>query len=162
MTIHDFEFIKPITRGGFARVYLARKKKTGDMYAIKVMSKAEMIKKVSMLCLSASYDSRIIHYLYQLLQNQVNRVKLEQSILSSIHNPFLVKLYYSFHTRKNLYLVNMNYSAALRNKSIKVKVLQVMEFVRGGDLFSLLESMGALSEEVAKGKCSYLCDLLPT
>ena len=32
-------------------------------------------------------------------------MKLEQSILSSIHNPFLVKLYYSFHTRKNLYLV---------------------------------------------------------
>ncbi len=27
---------------------------------------------------------------------------------------------------------------------------QVMEFVRGGDLFSLLESMGALSENVAK------------
>jgi serine/threonine protein kinase len=46
LTINDFEFIKPITRGGFARVYLAKKKKTGDMYAIKVMSKAEMIKKV--------------------------------------------------------------------------------------------------------------------
>jgi serine/threonine protein kinase len=27
---------------------------------------------------------------------------------------------------------------------------QVMEFIRGGDLFSLLENMGALSEEVAK------------
>jgi serine/threonine protein kinase len=107
LTINDFEFIKPITRGGFARVYLARKKKTGDMYAIKVMSKAEMIKK-----------------------NQVDRVKLEQSILSSIHNPFLVKLYYSFHTQKNLYLV--------------------MEFIPGGDLFSLLETLGPLAESVAK------------
>jgi len=61
----------------------------------------------------------------------VDRVKLEQSILSSIHNPFLVKLYYSFHTQKNLYLV--------------------MEFIPGGDLFSLLETLGPLAESVAKG-----------
>jgi serine/threonine protein kinase len=54
LTINDFEFIKPITRGGFARVYLAKKKKTGDMYAIKVMSKAEMIKKVPQLLVGST------------------------------------------------------------------------------------------------------------
>lgn len=36
MSIDDFEVIKPISRGAFGRVYLARKKATGDPYAIKV------------------------------------------------------------------------------------------------------------------------------
>lgn len=38
MSIDDFEVIKPISRGAFGRVYLARKKATGDPYAIKVGS----------------------------------------------------------------------------------------------------------------------------
>ena len=38
MSIDDFEVIKPISRGAFGRVYLARKKATGDPYAIKVTS----------------------------------------------------------------------------------------------------------------------------
>jgi hypothetical protein len=35
-TIADFIFLKRISGGAFARVFLARKKKTGDIYAIKV------------------------------------------------------------------------------------------------------------------------------
>ena len=34
--IEDFEIIKPISRGAFGRVFLARKKATGDTFAIKV------------------------------------------------------------------------------------------------------------------------------
>ena len=33
--IEDFEVLKPISRGAFGRVYLARKRSTGDLYAIK-------------------------------------------------------------------------------------------------------------------------------
>ena len=36
MSIDDFEILKPISRGAFGRVYLARKRATGDLYAIKV------------------------------------------------------------------------------------------------------------------------------
>jgi hypothetical protein len=36
MSIDDFEIIKPISRGAFGRVYLARKKATQDLFAIKV------------------------------------------------------------------------------------------------------------------------------
>ena len=36
MSISDFEILKPISRGAFGRVYLARKAATGDLYAIKV------------------------------------------------------------------------------------------------------------------------------
>jgi serine/threonine protein kinase len=36
MSIDEFEIIKPISRGAFGRVYLARKLATGDLFAIKV------------------------------------------------------------------------------------------------------------------------------
>lgn len=34
--IEDFEIIKPISRGAFGRVFLARKRITNDLFAIKV------------------------------------------------------------------------------------------------------------------------------
>ena len=37
-SIEDFEIIKPISRGAFGRVFLARKRATGDLFAIKVKS----------------------------------------------------------------------------------------------------------------------------
>lgn len=37
-TIEDFEIIKPISRGAFGRVFLARKRATGDLFAIKVQT----------------------------------------------------------------------------------------------------------------------------
>lgn len=36
-SIEDFEIIKPISRGAFGRVFLAKKRVTGDLFAIKVM-----------------------------------------------------------------------------------------------------------------------------
>lgn len=36
-SIEDFEIIKPISRGAFGRVFLARKRATGDLFAIKVV-----------------------------------------------------------------------------------------------------------------------------
>lgn len=37
-SIEDFEIIKPISRGAFGRVFLARKRATGDLFAIKVLN----------------------------------------------------------------------------------------------------------------------------
>lgn len=37
-SIDDFEIIKPISRGAFGRVFLAKKRTTGDLFAIKVNS----------------------------------------------------------------------------------------------------------------------------
>lgn len=36
-SIEDFEIIKPISRGAFGRVFLAKKRVTGDFFAIKVI-----------------------------------------------------------------------------------------------------------------------------
>ena len=36
ITIEDFYILKPISRGAFGRVFLAKKRSTGDLFAIKV------------------------------------------------------------------------------------------------------------------------------
>ncbi|CAA3008724.1 probable serine threonine kinase IRE [Olea europaea subsp. europaea] len=106
-SIEDFEIIKPISRGAFGRVFLARKRSTGDLFAIKVLKKADMICK-----------------------NAVESILAERDILISVRNPFVVRFFYSFTCRENLYLV--------------------MEYLNGGDLFSLLRNLGCLEEDVAR------------
>jgi len=41
-SIKDFEIIKPISRGAFGSVYLAKKVATGDYFAIKALKKSDM------------------------------------------------------------------------------------------------------------------------
>ncbi|XP_042067564.1 probable serine/threonine protein kinase IRE isoform X1 [Salvia splendens] len=106
-SIEDFEIIKPISRGAFGRVFLARKRATGDLFAIKVLKKADMIRK-----------------------NAVESILAERDILISVRNPFVVRFFYSFTCRENLYLV--------------------MEYLNGGDLFSLLRNLGCLEEDIAR------------
>lgn len=106
-SIEDFEIIKPISRGAFGRVFLARKRATGDLFAIKVLKKADMICK-----------------------NAVESILAERNILISVRNPFVVRFFYSFTCRENLYLV--------------------MEYLNGGDLFSLLRNLGCLDEDMAR------------
>ncbi|KAJ1636515.1 kinase-like domain-containing protein, partial [Pavlovales sp. CCMP2436] len=106
--------IKPISRGAYGRVFLAMKRKTGDLYAVKVLSKADTLRK-----------------------NQLANVTAEQAILASANNPFVVKLYYSFASKRYLYLV--------------------MDFVNGGDLYSLLQSLGRLDEATARAYVAELC-----
>uniref|UniRef100_A0A804N4J4 non-specific serine/threonine protein kinase n=1 Tax=Zea mays TaxID=4577 RepID=A0A804N4J4_MAIZE len=113
-SIEDFEIIKPISRGAFGRVFLAKKRVTGDLFAIKVLRKADMIRK-----------------------NAVESILAERDILISARNPFVVRFFYSFTCRENLYLV--------------------MEYLNGGDLYSLLRNLGCLDEDMAR---TYIAELL--
>ncbi|KAI9209256.1 serine/threonine protein kinase 15, partial [Polychytrium aggregatum] len=81
-SINDFEIIKPISRGAFGKVYLARKMVTKDLYAIKILKKDDMIRK-----------------------NMVSQVLAERKVLALSRNPFVVKLYYAFQSKEYLYLV---------------------------------------------------------
>ena len=47
-SIRDFNFMKRISAGAYARVFLAQKKKTGDLYAIKVLQRKEIQQKNQM------------------------------------------------------------------------------------------------------------------
>ena len=104
-SIKDFEIIKPISKGAFGSVFLAKKKVTGDYFAIKVLKKADMIAK-----------------------NQITNVKAERMILmKQAESPFVAKLYFTFQSKENLYLV--------------------MEYLNGGDCAALVKTLGSLPEE---------------
>jgi serine/threonine-protein kinase RIM15 len=82
-SIKDFEIIKPISRGAFGSVYLAKKVATGDYFAIKALKKSDMIAK-----------------------NQITNVKAERTILmNQSSSPYVTKLFFSFQSKDYLYLV---------------------------------------------------------
>ncbi|KAH7343931.1 kinase-like domain-containing protein [Rhizoctonia solani] len=83
LTPRDFEFLKLIGRGTFGRVFQVRKKDTRRIYAMKVLSKKEIIAK-----------------------KEVAHTIGERKILQrSLESPFLVGLKFSFQTDTELYLV---------------------------------------------------------
>ncbi|XP_030612662.1 serine/threonine-protein kinase greatwall isoform X2 [Archocentrus centrarchus] len=81
-SINDFIVLKPISRGAFGKVYLARKKCNARLYAIKAMKKADMIDK-----------------------NMTNQMKAERDALALSKSPFVVHLFYSLQTATKIYLV---------------------------------------------------------
>ncbi|KAI0081670.1 kinase-like protein [Panus rudis PR-1116 ss-1] len=83
LTPRDFEFLKLIGRGTFGKVFQVRKKDTKRIYAMKVLSKREIIAK-----------------------KEVAHTIGERKILQrSLESPFLVGLKFSFQTETDLYLV---------------------------------------------------------
>ncbi|XP_033841637.1 serine/threonine-protein kinase greatwall [Periophthalmus magnuspinnatus] len=81
-SIDDFVILKPISRGAFGKVYLARKKCNARLYAIKVMRKADMVDK-----------------------NMTGQMKAERDALALSKSPFVVHLFYSLQTASKIYLV---------------------------------------------------------
>jgi serine/threonine-protein kinase RIM15 len=43
VAITDFELVKPLGKGKYARVCLARKKESGDYFAIKIIEKGQSV-----------------------------------------------------------------------------------------------------------------------
>lgn len=79
----DFEFLKLIGRGTFGRVFQVRKKDTRRIFAMKILSKKEIIAK-----------------------KEVAHTIGERKILqTSLECPFLVGLKFSFQTTSELFLV---------------------------------------------------------
>mgnify|MGYP001759149365 CR=1 FL=1 len=76
-----FASIQLLGKGDVGRVYLVQNKEDGQLYAMKVLAKAEMIKR-----------------------NKIKRVLAEQSILIASNHPFIVPLYHSFQSSDYLYL----------------------------------------------------------
>lgn len=102
-----FTKIKPIGVGAFGEVTLVRKIDTSHLYAMKTLRKADVLKR-----------------------NQVAHVKAERDILAEADNEWVVKLYYSFQDKDNLYFV--------------------MDYIPGGDLMSLLIKLGIFEENLAR------------
>ncbi|KAL7272922.1 serine/threonine protein kinase, AGC [Rhizina undulata] len=77
----SFDKIKLLGKGDVGKVYLVREKKSSRLYAMKVLSKKEMIKR-----------------------NKIKRALAEQEILATSNHPFIVTLYHSFQSEDHLYL----------------------------------------------------------
>ncbi|PXF45345.1 Serine/threonine-protein kinase nrc-2 [Gracilariopsis chorda] len=82
-----FTRLKLLGRGGIGQVFLVRLKGTDKLYAMKVLSREEMIQK-----------------------NKVKRVMTEREILATANHPFIVTMYASFQTPDRLCFV-MDYCA---------------------------------------------------
>ncbi|XP_066574063.1 serine/threonine-protein kinase greatwall isoform X2 [Amia ocellicauda] len=105
-SVEDFVVVKPISRGAFGKVFLARKKSNARLYAIKVMKKADIV-----------------------IKNMIDQLKAERDALALSKSPFIVHLYYSLQTARNIYLV--------------------MEYLIGGDVKSLLHVYGYFDEDMS-------------
>jgi len=116
VNINQFELLKVLGEGSFAKVFLVRKKNgenLGQLYAMKVLKKASL-----KVC-----DRK--------------RTKIERDILAQIRHPFIVSLHYAFQTEGKLYLI--------------------LDFLRGGDLFTRLSREITLNEQHVK---FYLAELV--
>ncbi|KXN69972.1 kinase-like protein, partial [Conidiobolus coronatus NRRL 28638] len=80
--IEDFEIIKPISRGAFGKVYLARKKTTKDLFAIKAIRKDDVVRK-----------------------NMVQQVMMERKVMALASIPYVVSMFFAFHSKSYLFLV---------------------------------------------------------
>lgn len=80
--LDDFTLLKVIGKGSFGKVMLVRKIDTRKVYAMKVLHKANVIKR-----------------------NQVEHTRTERNVLEYIRHPFIVTLRYAFQTRMKLYFV---------------------------------------------------------
>ncbi|TFK43355.1 Pkinase-domain-containing protein [Crucibulum laeve] len=76
----SFLKIKMLGKGDVGRVYLVREKKTDKLFAMKVLSKKEMIER-----------------------KKIKRALTEQEILATANHPFIVTLYHSFQSEGYLY-----------------------------------------------------------
>lgn len=83
----SFQKLALLGRGDVGKVYLVKEKKTDKLFAMKVLSKSEMIKR-----------------------KKIKRVLAEQEILATANHPFIVTLYHSFQSETYLYFC-MEYCA---------------------------------------------------
>ena len=73
LTKNNFTYLYCIGKGGFGKVWKVERKKSKQQYAMKEMSKARIITKRS-----------------------IKSVMNERQILTQLHNPFIVNMYYAF------------------------------------------------------------------
>ncbi|XP_065679379.1 RAC-gamma serine/threonine-protein kinase isoform X2 [Hydra vulgaris] len=82
MTLEDFEMLKVLGKGTFGKVMLGKEKKTGNVFAIKLLRKDVILAK-----------------------DEVEHTLTENRVLQNMKHPFLTELKYSFQTNDRLVFV---------------------------------------------------------
>ncbi|KAG6964994.1 hypothetical protein JG688_00007436 [Phytophthora aleatoria] len=82
VSLQDFRMIQVIGRGSFGKVVLVGHKTTKKLYAMKMLSKENIVKR-----------------------KQVEHTRTERRVLGCTRHPFIVGLHYAFQTAQRLYFV---------------------------------------------------------
>ena len=93
----DFQILTQVGQGGYGQVYLAAKKDTREVCALKVMSKKLLFK-----------------------LDEIRHILTERDILTAAKSEWLVKLLYAFQDDKSIYLAMV--SIALKSKHFILKM----------------------------------------
>lgn len=118
-SIQDFVVLKPISRGAFGKVYLARKKCNARLYAIKVCFFRCLLDSfivvygffclfVCLLVFVLFPDPQVMKKADMVDKNMTGQMKAERDALALSKSPFVVHLYYSLQTAFKIYLVTTN------------------------------------------------------
>uniref|UniRef100_A0A8C2XQI1 Protein kinase cAMP-dependent X-linked catalytic subunit n=1 Tax=Cyclopterus lumpus TaxID=8103 RepID=A0A8C2XQI1_CYCLU len=100
--LDDLETMATVGTGTFGRVFLVKDKKSRAFYALKQMKIPDVIR-----------------------LKQEQHVHNEKEVLSEVNHPFLIRLFWTHHDERFLYML--------------------MDYVPGGELFSYLRSRGRFS-----------------
>lgn len=112
--LKDYKDFSLIGKGHFGKVFRAESRIDGKTYALKVINKSSIT-----------------------VEEQFANLAAEREVLSTIDNPFVVKMYSAFQTRD--------------------KLCFVMEDLEGGELFFHLREHGKFTEETA---CFYAAQIV--
>lgn len=82
VTLEDFELLKVIGQGNFAKVMQVKKKDTQKVFAMKILNKKRLEE-----------------------SDQLEHIKTERAVLQYVEHPFLVRLVYAFQSTEKLYMV---------------------------------------------------------
>ena len=80
--LEDFKFIRLIGIGSYGKIYVASKKSSNKLYAIKILNKKNI---------------------YNPTEKQ--NIRTERAVLAKLNHPFIMKLYYAFQTKGSLYFI---------------------------------------------------------
>ncbi|KAG2022568.1 AGC/NDR protein kinase [Coprinopsis cinerea AmutBmut pab1-1] len=108
VTIEDFEMIRVLGKGCAGKVLLVRHKTGSGLFALKAITKRHVLA-------------------HQELQHTLTEQAVLKRMAAESKDPFVVKLWWSFHDKENLFLV--------------------MDFHPGGDLATQLARWGRLSRD---------------
>ncbi|KAI0640225.1 hypothetical protein C8Q77DRAFT_119750 [Trametes polyzona] len=111
VVIDDFEMMRVLGKGCAGKVLLVRHKPSQDVYALKAITKRHVLA-------------------HQELQHTLTEQAVLKRMAAENSDPFVVKLWWSFHDKENLFLV--------------------MDFHPGGDLATQLARWGRLGRDRAR------------
>ncbi|KAI0789507.1 hypothetical protein C8Q75DRAFT_807136 [Abortiporus biennis] len=111
VVIDDFEMMRVLGKGCAGKVLLVRHKTTSDVFALKAITKRHVLA-------------------HQELQHTLTEQAVLKRMAAEGSDPFVVKLWWSFHDKENLFLV--------------------MDFHPGGDLATQLARWGRLGRDRAR------------